>query len=120
MDDWTVVQSMLVSWITNILDPKVRSTIGDYDDASILWTNLKNWFCVVSGTHVCQWKTSLGERKQNSNESVADYFGRLSKVCKELFTFMRVPKCACGKCTCNIVAQVEEIREEDYLQFIIF
>ncbi|XP_021722724.1 uncharacterized protein LOC110690200 [Chenopodium quinoa] len=47
LEDWIAVQSMLVSWITNTLDAKLRPTIGDYDDASVSWTNLKNRFCVV-------------------------------------------------------------------------
>ncbi|XP_021761728.1 uncharacterized protein LOC110726556 [Chenopodium quinoa] len=119
LEDWIAVQSMLVSWISNTLDQKLRSTIGDYDDASILWTNLKNRFCVVSGTRVCQLKTALGACHQASTESIADYFGRLSKIWKELLNYTRVPKCKCGKCDCNIVTQVEQIREEDYLHYFL-
>ncbi|XP_021766280.1 uncharacterized protein LOC110730766 [Chenopodium quinoa] len=85
MEDWIVVQSMLVSWITNTLDSK----------------------------------TALGACQQSSTESVADYFGRLSKIWKELLNYVRVPKCGCGKCECNIVTQVESIREEDYLDYFL-
>ncbi|XP_021721334.1 uncharacterized protein LOC110688883 [Chenopodium quinoa] len=50
LDDWVAVHLMLVSWLSNTLDPVVRFTIGDYDDASLLQTNLRNRYCVVSGT----------------------------------------------------------------------
>ncbi|XP_021747960.1 uncharacterized protein LOC110713828 [Chenopodium quinoa] len=119
LEDWVVVQSMLVSWLSNTLDPIVRSTIGDYDDACLLWKNLKNRFCVVSGTRVCQLKRPLGECKQGSNEAVAVYFGRLSKIWDELTLYVSVPKCSCGACTCNIVAQVEKIREQDYVHHFL-
>ncbi|XP_021769501.1 uncharacterized protein LOC110733723 [Chenopodium quinoa] len=120
LDDWEAIHSMLVSWITNTLDPSVRATIGEYDDAHLLWNNLKSLFCVVSGTRICQLKMSLGDCKQGKTDSVAAYFGRIAKIWDELHTYITVPSCSCGACTCNIVAQVEKLRQEDFLhQFLI-
>ncbi|XP_021773091.1 uncharacterized protein LOC110737042 [Chenopodium quinoa] len=120
LEDWEAIHSMLVSWITNTLDPSVRATIGEYDDAHLLWNNLKNRFCVVSGTRICQLKMSLGDCKQGKTDSVAAYFGRIAKIWDELNTYITVPVCSCGSCKCNIVAQVEKLRQEDFLhQFLI-
>ncbi|XP_048228572.1 uncharacterized protein LOC125369730 [Ricinus communis] len=71
IEDWIAVHSMLVSWINNTLDAFVRSTLEDYDDASVLWTNLKNRFCVVSVTRICYLKMALGECKQGISETVS-------------------------------------------------
>lgn len=120
LEDWEAIHSMLVSWITNTLDPSVRATIGEYDDAHLLWNNLKNRFCVVSGTRICQLKMFLGDCKQGKTDSVAVYFGRIAKIWDELNTYITVPACSCGTCTCNIIAQVEKLRQEDFLhQFLI-
>ncbi|XP_026400357.1 uncharacterized protein LOC113296259 [Papaver somniferum] len=48
LEEWIAVQSTLVSWIANTLELSVRSTLGDYEDASLLWAHLKRRFCVVS------------------------------------------------------------------------
>ena len=110
---------MLVSWITNTLEPNICSTIGEYDDANLLWTNLKNRFCVVNDTRICQLKLSLGLCKQEKNEPVTTYFGRLAKIWDELHTYITVPSCSCGKCSCNIVSQVEKLRENDYVHHFL-
>ncbi|KAM7473208.1 hypothetical protein LguiB_020451 [Lonicera macranthoides] len=119
LDDWVAVHSMLVSWLTNTIEPSIRSTLGEYDDVQLLWNNLKNRFCVVSGTRICQLKTSLGECKQGKTDTVATYFGRLSKIWDELTTYVKVPVCKCRGCTCSIVTQVEKLRDEDYLHHFL-
>lgn len=117
--DWIAVHSMLVSWITNTLEESLRSTVGDFDDAGELWRHLKKRFCVVSGTRVCQLKTKLGDCRQSTNESVADYYGRLHTIWTDLVLYARVPKCSCGSCKCNIAGQVADIRDEDYLHHFL-
>lgn len=102
LEEWIAVHSMLVSWISNTLETTIRSTLGDYDDASMLWTHLKRRFCVVSGTRICQLKASLSECKQKKTEEVAVYYGRLNKIWDEMVTYMKIPKRSCGQCTCNI------------------
>ncbi|XP_026398145.1 uncharacterized protein LOC113293918 [Papaver somniferum] len=96
---------MVVSWINNTLDSSIRSMLGDYDDAILLWTHLKKKFCVVSGTRIYQLKSSLSECKQGKSESVAVYYGRLNKICDELVTYMKIPQCKRGLCTYNIATQ---------------
>lgn len=84
LEDWIAVSSMLVSWITNTLDPTIRSTVEDYDDAKALWDHLKSRYCVVNGTRICQIKSALGSCTQHPSESISEYFGRVSKIWKAL------------------------------------
>ncbi|XP_021861077.2 uncharacterized protein [Spinacia oleracea] len=113
------VNSMVVSWITNTVDENLRSTLDDFDIALELWAHLKTRFCVVGGTRVCQLKISLSECRQTPTETITEYFGRLSKVWKEVVQYSRVPKCSCGGCKCNIAKQVDEIRTEYYLHYFL-
>ncbi|XP_056693978.1 uncharacterized protein [Spinacia oleracea] len=117
--DWIAIHSMLVSWIKNTVEESLRSTVGDFDDASVLWLHLKKRFCVVSGTRVCQLKSTLGACKQGGNESIDEYYGRLSIILNDLVNYARVPKCVCGCCKCGISTQVAEIREEDHLHHFL-
>jgi len=60
LEDWNAVHSMLIAWLLNTIEPSLRSTLSYYDDANSLWTHLKQRFCVVNGTRICQLIASLG------------------------------------------------------------
>ncbi|KAL5703009.1 hypothetical protein ACHQM5_028155 [Ranunculus cassubicifolius] len=113
LEDWCAVQSMLVAWLLNTIEPKISSTLSYYDEVLVLWKHLKNRFCVVNGTKICQLKSSLGDCKQRKNEDVATYFGRFSKIWDDLVTYVKVPMCKCGGCTCEMGSQIAALREED-------
>ena len=40
--DWNTVNAMLVSWITNTIDPEVKSTLSKFRDAKRLW-DMSGW-----------------------------------------------------------------------------
>ncbi|XP_062100880.1 uncharacterized protein LOC133806808 [Humulus lupulus] len=119
LEDWTVVHSMLIAWLLNTIEPSLRSTLSYYDDAQSLWTHLKQHFCVVNGTRICQLKGSLGECKKGKDEEVSVYFGRLSHIWDELVTYIKKPTCTCGGCLCDINKQVTDLLAEDYLHHFL-
>ncbi|KAK6131674.1 hypothetical protein DH2020_034581 [Rehmannia glutinosa] len=113
LDDWSVVHSMLVSWIMNTIEPTLRSTIAYYEDDAALWKDLKERFCVVNGPRIQQLKSAFGDCKQAKNEPVVNYFGCLKQIWDELATYVILPGCECGACTCNLGAKFAKIQEED-------
>ncbi|XP_056682916.1 uncharacterized protein [Spinacia oleracea] len=117
--DWIAVHSMLISWISHTLDESLRSTVGDFDDAGVMWLYLKTRFCVVSGTRLCQLKKKLWNCKQQPNDPVPTYYGSLSTLWKEYIAYARVPRCSCGACKCDIAGQINHIRAEDYLHYFL-
>lgn len=119
LEDWVAVHSMLIAWLLNTIEPSLRSTLSYYDDAHELWNHLKQQFCVVNGTRICQLKTSLGECKKGKDEEVSAYFGRLSRIWDELVTYVKKPSCKCVQCTCNVNKQVTDLRDEDYLHHFL-
>ncbi|RHN79679.1 putative gag-polypeptide of LTR copia-type [Medicago truncatula] len=119
LEDWKAVQSMLIAWLLNTIEPSLRSTLSYYDDAESLWTHLKQRFCVVNGARICQLKASLGECKQGKGEEVSAYFGRLSRIWDELVTYVKKPTCKCEGCICDINKQVTDLSAEDYLHHFL-
>lgn len=119
LEDWTAVHSMLISWLLNTIEPSLRSTLSYYDAAQSLWVHLKQRFCVVNGTRICQLKASLGECKQGKDEDVSVYFGRLSRLWDELVTYVKTPTCKCGTCACDINKQMIDLCVEDYLHHFL-
>lgn len=113
------MQSMLIAWLLNTIEPSLRFTISYYDDSQSLWTHLKQRFCVMNGTHICQLKALLGECKQDKDEEASAFFGRLSRVWDELMTYVKKTTCKCEGCTCDINQQVIDLSVEDYLHHFL-
>ena len=49
IEDWWTVQSMLVSWILNTIEPTLRSTVSYSENAKDLWEDLKERFSIADG-----------------------------------------------------------------------
>ncbi|RVX14877.1 Retrovirus-related Pol polyprotein from transposon RE2 [Vitis vinifera] len=61
--DWNTVNAMLVSWITNTIDPEVKSTLSKFRDAKRLWEHLKQRYAMVNGPRIQQLKTSIAKSR---------------------------------------------------------
>jgi hypothetical protein len=91
---WTV-QSMLVSWVMNTVEPSLRSTISNQENVKDLWEDIKERFSIGNGPRVQQIKEELGECRQTKMTMVA-YYGKLKTMWDELANYQRTPYCTCG------------------------
>nr|KYP63605.1 hypothetical protein KK1_018184 [Cajanus cajan] len=48
MEDWWTVQSTLVSWILNTIEPNLRSTISYMENARDLWEDIRERFSITN------------------------------------------------------------------------
>lgn len=64
IEDWWTVQSMLVSWILNTIEPSLRSTISYKENAKDVWEDIKERFSIVNGPRIPQLKSDLAGCKQ--------------------------------------------------------
>ena len=118
--DWDTVNSMLVSWITRTLDPKLAASIPFHDEAKRLWDYLEKRFCVANGPRLQQLRADITNCKQTSNMSIDDYYTRLMGLYDELDRLKPLHACACGNCTCDVAGRLATDREEEKLhQFLI-
>nr|GMC92503.1 retrovirus-related Pol polyprotein from transposon TNT 1-94 [Ipomoea batatas]GMD26179.1 retrovirus-related Pol polyprotein from transposon TNT 1-94 [Ipomoea batatas] len=118
-EDWWTVQSMLVSWIRNTIEPELRSTISHMEDAKDLWNDIKERFSVPNGPRIHQIKTELSECKQHGL-TIAGYFGKLKGLWDDLASYEQMPVCECGGCKCNISTKLDKRTEEEKLhQFLM-
>ncbi|KAH9689130.1 retrovirus-related pol polyprotein from transposon RE1 [Citrus sinensis] len=68
LEDWWMVNSMLVSWIQNTIEPNLRSTVTYTEVAKLLWDDIKERFSVGNGPRVQQLKSELANCKQRGAE----------------------------------------------------
>ncbi|KAB2015997.1 hypothetical protein ES319_D08G065700v1 [Gossypium barbadense] len=62
-EDWWTVNSMMVSWMLNIIEPTLRSTINYMDIAKDLWEDIKERLSIANGPRVQQIKVELANCK---------------------------------------------------------
>ncbi|KAJ8634413.1 hypothetical protein MRB53_027749 [Persea americana] len=119
-DDWVTIHCMLVSWLTNTIDPEVRSMLSNYDNAKRLWDDLHERFSVVNGPRIQQLKADINRCAQSKTMPVAVYFSKLTVLWDELDNHEPLICCKCGKCTCEVGTQHRKRREDDRLhQFLL-
>ncbi|XP_073051665.1 uncharacterized protein [Primulina eburnea] len=82
-EDWWTVNSMLVSWILNTIEPALRSTITYMEIAKELWDDIKERLSVGNGPRVQQLKSELAECKQQG-ATIMNYSGKLKMIKEKL------------------------------------
>lgn len=118
LEDWTANNHLLVGWIKQTIEPKIRSTISTREVAQELWDIIKKRFSIKSGARLQQLRNSLANCKQNGS-TVDDYFGRLTKLWDGISDCMNSKRCSCGKCECDLNSardkEIETLRIHDFL-----
>jgi len=119
LEDWWTLQSMIISWILNTIEPSLRSTVAYAETAHDLWNDIKERFSVVNGPRIQQLRSDLSRCKQEGM-TVATYFGKLKVLWDELANSDKIPSCTCCGCKCGIGAQLKKRREEEKVhQFLM-
>ncbi|GKE03543.1 retrovirus-related pol polyprotein from transposon TNT 1-94 [Tanacetum coccineum] len=118
--DWWMINSMIVSWIFNTIEPTLRSQISYVELAKDLWDDLKQRFSISNGPRIQQLKTEIANCK-SQGQSIMNYFGRLKKLWDELANYERLPVCKCSGCKCNITKELVKRQEEEHVhQFVLW
>ena len=52
LEDWWTINSLLVSWIQNTIEPSLRSTISLMEVAKDLWNDIKKCFSITNGPQI--------------------------------------------------------------------
>ncbi|KAH9764434.1 retrotran gag 3 domain-containing protein [Citrus sinensis] len=119
LEDWWMVNSMLVSWIQNTIEPNLRSTVTYTEGAKLLWDDIKERFSVGNGTRVQQLKSELANCNQRGM-TILNYYGKLKMLWEELSNYEQSLAYICGNCTCNLGAEWDKKRDEEKLhQFLM-
>ncbi|KAF7821316.1 retrovirus-related Pol polyprotein from transposon TNT 1-94 [Senna tora] len=119
LEDWWVVNSMLVSWVRNTIEPTLRSTISHMENVKDLWEDIRQHFSMGNGPRVQQLRSDLANCKLNG-EAIVTYYGKLKMLWDELGNYEQIPVCSCTGCKCDVAAKLEKKAEEDKVhQFLM-
>ncbi|KAK9713121.1 hypothetical protein RND81_06G004300 [Saponaria officinalis] len=115
LEDWYMVNAMIVNWIFNTTEPRLGSSITYVEDAKELWNDIEQRFSVGNGPKLHRIKGSITSCKQDDNETIAEYYGRLKRLWDDLDKYDKNPICNCGGCKCGISRQLKAKRDQGKL-----
>ena len=73
---WEMVNSMIVSWIMNVIDPKLHKSVAYVNSAQKLWENIQKRYAVPNIPKIHKLKAEITSCKQNKQD-IVDFFSRL-------------------------------------------
>ncbi|KAL0733144.1 hypothetical protein Bca4012_009354 [Brassica carinata] len=111
---WIAANSMIVGWIRTSIDPAIRSTVTHVSDASKLWDSLKRRFSVNNGVRKHLLQDEITHCRQEG-KPVLEYFGKLSKLWKELQNLN-----SSRSCSCEAAPDIEKEREDSRVHKFLF
>ena len=92
---WEMVNSIIMSWIMNVIDPKLHPSVAYVDLAQRMWENIRKRFSIPNVPRIHQLKSTIASCRQEGQE-VMDFFSPLMSLWNELGNYTKVPSCTCG------------------------
>lgn len=78
LEDWWIINSLLVLWIQNTIETTLHSTISHVEVVEDLWACIRERFSISNGPRY-NMKEDLAECKQKGL-AIVDYRGKLMKL----------------------------------------
>ncbi|XP_074292423.1 uncharacterized protein LOC141619295 [Silene latifolia] len=75
LEDWHMVNAMVVNWFFNIIEPTLGSAITYVNEAKVLWDDMELRFSVGNGPKLHIIKSSICSCKQGGSRLTADTDG---------------------------------------------
>ena len=92
---WEMVNSMIQSWIMNVIEPQLHKSVAYVDLAPKLWENIKKRYAVANIPKIHKLKAEVASCKQN-NQEVIEFFARLMGLWNELDNYIKILSCKCS------------------------
>lgn len=75
IEDWWMLNSILVAWILNTIEPTLLLTVTYTETVKELWDDIRQRFSIGNGSRIHQLKTDLAACKQRG-QPVVQYYGQ--------------------------------------------
>ncbi|XP_054786851.1 uncharacterized protein LOC129302557 [Prosopis cineraria] len=111
---WMRCNAMVKGWLKSSMDKDVRISVRYAKSAREIWTDLEERFGKGNAPRVYELRRQVAMMRQDRS-SAPTYYTKLKSLWDEIETIMPMPKCECGKCTCDIEKQLVEMKERDRL-----
>ena len=107
-----MVNSMLCSWILNVVDSKLCMSVAYSETTYGMWNDLKKRYYIANAPKIHQLKAPITNCKQ-ANLDVGEFGSKLTSIWNELGNHLKVPICTCSGCKCGATEKIIYVYEED-------
>lgn len=97
---WDMVNSMVCSWLLNVIEQKLHPSVAYAETAKAMWEDLQKRYGVASAPKIYQLKASICECRQGGM-SFVEFYSKLRGLWSELDNHVKIPQCSCNGCTCK-------------------
>ncbi|PNY16454.1 flavonol sulfotransferase-like protein [Trifolium pratense] len=108
---WDRCNTMIMSWISNSVDPEISQSILWMDTASEIWKELKDRFYQGDVFRISDIQEEIYTLKQGDS-SISTYYTKMKKLWQELDNFRPIPETLCVD-NCPAIAKMKEYRDSD-------
>ena len=116
---WIRCDNVVGTWLTNLVSPKLQSSIIYEDTNSEIWNDLRNRFAQTNRPRVFNLQKEIFELHQGE-VTITDFFTQLKTLWDQLQNLSPFPSCTCGKCVCNINKRLNNLQaRESIMKFLI-
>ncbi|CAL0325108.1 unnamed protein product [Lupinus luteus] len=112
---WDRCNTLVVSWLTQSIDPSIAQSILWMETALEIWKDLRERYYQGDVFRMAQLLREIYTYTQG-NMNIGAYYNHIKGLWQELDNFRPVPSCSCfHKCSCDLVPTIKGYRESDHV-----
>ncbi|GAU45556.1 hypothetical protein TSUD_27570 [Trifolium subterraneum] len=101
---WDRCNTMVMSWLTNSVDPEIAQSVIWMDVAADIWKELKDRFYQGDVFSISDIQEEICNLKQGDS-TISSYYTKLKQLWQELDNFRPIPSCDCVV-TCQAISKI--------------
>lgn len=98
---WERYDALIRGWMTAAMQKDIRNNVKFANTYQEVWEDLEERLGKESASHAYELKWALMILRQD-NAFVSTYFTKLRAIWDEMQIVLPIPRCTCGKCTCDL------------------
>jgi hypothetical protein len=102
---------MIISWISNSVEPEISQSILWMDTAAEVWKDLKDRFYQGDVFRISDLQEEIYMLKQGDS-TISSYYTKMKKLWQELDNFRPIPITSCND-DCKALAKMRAYRDSD-------
>ena len=107
-----MLNSMIASWILNVIDLKLQTSVAYANMAKTMWETLKKRYAITSAPNIHQLKANIANCMQGGL-SIVEFYSKIRDLWIELGNYVKVPHCKCSGCKCGAANEIMQMYEEE-------
>ncbi|GAU28547.1 hypothetical protein TSUD_268860 [Trifolium subterraneum] len=108
---WDRCNTMVMSWLSNAVEPEISQSILWIDTASEIWKELKDRFYQGDVFRISDIQEEIYTLKQGDS-TISTYYTKMKKLWQELDNFRPIPNSNCTA-NCQAITKMREYRDGD-------